>query len=153
DEDERGVREQDGEQVWRPGRRAWRNGRVLGGFGQACPTLESKVAIVLGSSFEHSTPSEVVSKASSQPSWRVWAPPYSWVVGLSYDRARDDQDHATGTGTIRVARPVSGRLARHRRVAILLTLPIHTRGPGDHELKRCGNALALDLELWRFVPD
>lgn len=72
---------------------------------------------------------------------------------MSYDRARDDQDHATGTRTIRVARPVSGRLARHRRVAILLTLPIHTRGPGDHELKRCGNALALDLELWRFVPD
>lgn len=38
-------------------------------------------------------------------------------------------------------------------VMLLLVLPIRTFGPGDHEKKSCGNALVLDLERWRNVPD
>jgi hypothetical protein len=38
-------------------------------------------------------------------------------------------------------------------VMLLLILPIRTFGPGDHEKKSCGNALTLDLDRWRNVPD
>jgi hypothetical protein len=38
-------------------------------------------------------------------------------------------------------------------VVLLLTLPIRTFGPGDHEEQSCGNALTLDLDRWRDTTD
>lgn len=38
-------------------------------------------------------------------------------------------------------------------VVLLLILPIRTLGPGDHEQMSCGNALMLNLDRWRNVPD
>jgi hypothetical protein len=36
---------------------------------------------------------------------------------------------------------------------VLLLLPIWILGPGDHETKSCGNALSMNLDRWRNVPD
>ncbi|MBQ0904330.1 hypothetical protein [Micromonospora sp. U21] len=38
-------------------------------------------------------------------------------------------------------------------VVLLLTLPIHILGPGDHEQKSCGNALSMDLDYWTGPSD
>ncbi len=37
-------------------------------------------------------------------------------------------------------------------VMLLLLMPISALGPGDHEEKNCGNALALNLQAWRVAP-
>ncbi|MFV2104570.1 hypothetical protein [Micromonospora sp. LOL_024] len=38
-------------------------------------------------------------------------------------------------------------------VVLLLALPIYVRGPGDHEMAICGNALATDLDFWAGPSD
>ncbi|MEU7994640.1 hypothetical protein AB0B83_04770 [Micromonospora sp. NPDC049060] len=38
-------------------------------------------------------------------------------------------------------------------VVLLLALPVHILGPGDHEQKSCGNALRLDLDFWAGPSD
>lgn len=49
--------------------------------------------------------------------------------------------------------PVWVALAGVVVILALLFWPISTLGPGDHERERCGNALSLDLDQWRDVPD
>ncbi|MFF3853019.1 hypothetical protein [Micromonospora sp. NPDC002575] len=38
-------------------------------------------------------------------------------------------------------------------VALLLIVPIHILGPGDHEQQSCGNVLQTDLSRWRGPSD